>query len=79
MQGRPYLNDWSGWLSDRDILQVNQLLQDRTMLMEENQKLWHELEETKAALAFEVALRSAFCRVGSASSLISAPLQLQPR
>jgi hypothetical protein len=34
-------------------------LQDREVLLEENRRLWLDLEETKVALAYEAKLRSA--------------------
>eukprot|EP00892_Ulva_mutabilis_P007354 jgi/Ulvmu1/4991/UM021_0008.1 len=59
--------------------QVAQLMQDRAMLLAENQRLWREVEDAQGALAYKAALRAGFCHGGLVSSPRSAPLQLAPR
>lgn len=49
-------------------MQIKQLLQDRSLLMDENQRLRQEVEEMKYMLAYEASMRPVFCRAGHATS-----------
>lgn len=58
------------------LLQGMELVRDRAALLQENERLWKELEQTKVALAVEATLRSDLLS-GASGSAFHRPASIQ--